>query len=349
MSLRNRIAEGLSGKYKGLKNGLTRINKFIYGVQRKTITLIGGLSGAAKTTLVDFVLLKAIEDADAQGIPITIYYYSYEIDRETKKNNWLSYHIFNKYGVSIPPEVIGGLGDHEMTIEEQELADAEIDYIESLFDRIHFRFDPTNPTGIYKEFYRHAEANGTFTSEEYLDENNEKKKRITGYIPNNPDEYVIGVIDHLALAKLERQFTLKQNIDKLSEYFVWLRNICSYSFFPLQQFNQGLSSVDRIKYKGADLSPQQTDFKDSTNPYTDADVVLGIMNPYKMDMKEYLGYDLTILKHAFRSLKIIKNRKGRDNIAVGLYFKAEGGHFEELPPPLDLQVGLNGVSYSNYQ
>lgn len=347
MSLRNRIAEGLSGKYKGLKNGLNRINKYIYGVQRKTITLIGGLSGAAKTTLVDFILLRAIEDADSQGIPITIFYYSYEIDRETKKNNWLSYHIYNKYEVSIPPEVIGGLGDHEMTIEEQELVDKEVDYIESLFDRIKFRFDPTNPTGIYKEFYRHAEANGKFTSEDYLDEHGVTKKRITGYIANNPDEYVIGVIDHFALAKLERDFTLKQNIDKLSEYQVWLRNICGYSFFPLQQFNQGLSSVDRIKFKGADLSPQQTDFKDSTNPYTDADVVLGIMNPYKMDMKEYLGYDLTILKHNFRSLKVIKNRKGKDNITVGLYFKAEGGYFEEIPLPEEFEKGFK--QYSDYK
>jgi hypothetical protein len=30
-----------------------------------------------------------------------------------------------------------------------------------------------------------------------------------------------------------------------------------------------VSSVDRLKFKGADISPQQTDFKDSTNPYQD--------------------------------------------------------------------------------
>lgn len=124
------------------------------------------------------------------------------------------------------------------------------------------------------------------------------------------------------------------------------RNTCSYTFLVIQQFNQGLSSVDRMKFKGADLSPQQTDFKDSTNPYTDSDVAAGIMNTWKMDLKEYLGYDLNILKDKFRPFKIIKNRKGRDNISVGLLFRAEGGYFEELPKASEFQSGF--ADYNTY-
>lgn len=346
MSLRGRISDGLAGKFKGLSNGFNRVNKFIYGVQRKTYYLYGGLSGAAKTTLVDFKILNAIKDADSQGIPIHVFYYSYEIDEETKKCNWLSAHIYNKYKIVIPPEVIGGLGEHEMTIEQQELVDSEIDYIEELFSRIHFRFDPVNPTGIRNELLKHANANGKFTTVPYTDDEGNTQQRLTGYIPNDPNEYVIVVIDHIALAKRERGYDLKQNIDKLSEYFVWIRNNCGYTFKVIQQFNQGLSSVDRQKFKGVDLSPQQTDFKDSTNPYTDSDVAGGVMNCWKMDMKEYDGYDLTTLKEKFRYYKIIKNRKGRDNIGIGLYFRPEGGHFEELPPALDFKTGF--ASYSDY-
>jgi hypothetical protein len=66
------------------------------------------------------------------------------------------------------------------------------------------------------------------------------------------------------------------------------------TFFIVQQFNQGLSSVDRLKFKGADISPQQTDFKDSTNPYQDADVVLGLMNAYKMDLETSLTYNIKV-------------------------------------------------------
>lgn len=93
-----------------------------------------------------------------------------------------------------------------------------------------------------------------------------------------------------------------------------------------------MSSVERMKFKGADLSPQQSDFKDSTNLYQDSDVVLGLMNPYKLDLDECLGYDITRLKGNMVMLKIIKNRLSRDNIAVGLLVNPKSGSFEELPP-----------------
>lgn len=45
MTFEARIKEGLSGKYSGLSNGLNRINKYIFGIQRSCYYLYGGLSG----------------------------------------------------------------------------------------------------------------------------------------------------------------------------------------------------------------------------------------------------------------------------------------------------------------
>jgi hypothetical protein len=131
----------------------------------------------------------------------------------------------------------------------------------------------------------------------------------------------------------------------MSEHIVTLRNLFGITAFLIQQFNQGLSSVERLKFKGADVSPQQSDFKDSSTPYQDSDVVLGIMNAYKMDLDSYLGYNISdyvveeqrfLLKERFRALKVIKNRLSRDNISIGLLFTGESGSFEELPRPRDL-------------
>lgn len=103
-----------------------------------------------------------------------------------------------------------------------------------------------------------------------------------------------------------------------------------------------MSSVERAKYKGVDISPQQSDFKDSTTPYQDADVVLGLMNAYQMDMETCLGYNINKkgesynLYNRFRMLKVVKNRLSRDNIKIGLLFLAEAGSFEELPRPKDI-------------
>lgn len=43
--LKQRIEEGVEGKYEGLSNGFDRLNNYIFGVQRKCKTLIGGNSG----------------------------------------------------------------------------------------------------------------------------------------------------------------------------------------------------------------------------------------------------------------------------------------------------------------
>ncbi len=340
--MRERIEAGLYGDYEGLSNGLERINDYIFGLQRGCYYLIGGMSGSAKTTYLDFTLLNAIQDAEAKDININIIYYSWEIDETSKKANWLSILIYQKYGITIPPEKIKGFGKFRLDNEEKELVYSELDNLEKIFSKIKWIWESSNPTGMYKEWWAHMENRGTFKREPYQDENNETKQRITGFTLNDPKEYNVVAGDHYSLAKLERGFTLKQNIDKISEYSITCRNLFKMTFIWLQQFNQNLSSIDRAKFKGVDISPQQNDFKDSSNPYQDCDIAIGLMNAHKMDMDTCLGYDINVtgsnlnLKDSFRMMKIIKNRLSRDNIAIGLLFLPKSGSFIELPKTTEL-------------
>lgn len=334
---KDRILKGLSGEYEGLSNGFNRLNKYIYKTQRGCYTLLGGLSGSSKTTLCDFIILNSIQDAKAKGISLNVTYYSWEIDEVSKKANWLSIIIYNKYDRIISPQAIKGLGDLRLTKEEQEIVFSELPELEELFKSINWHWTPLNPTGLYHEWWKSMSLKGTFITESYIDENNETKEKIKSWVANNPDEYNIVVIDHLALSKLERSFTLKQNMDKISEYIVACRNMFNMTFFVVQQFNQALSNIERIKYRGVDLSPEQSDFRDTVNPYIDADIVMGLLNPYKMDLETSLNYNIKVegfshnLKSKYRLLKVIKNRLGQDNISIGLYTKPEAGYFEELP------------------
>jgi hypothetical protein len=233
MSFEARIQKGLQGKYQGLKNGFDRINRYIFGIQRACYYLIGGLSGSAKTTLLDFMIINAIQDANSKNIPINVFYYSLEIDEVTKKCNWLSVLI------SLPPEKIKGLGDFRLTEEEQKIVNAEIKDLDLIWNKINWIWESTNPTGIYKNMWNHMSTRGEFTYEDYVDENDVKKKRISKFTPSNPDEYNIIVGDHLALLHMERGFTLKENLDKMSNYSVVLRNTFGVTSIWLQQFNQG--------------------------------------------------------------------------------------------------------------
>lgn len=334
-NLRARIKDGLEGKFSGLANGFSKINSFIFGIQRKSITLIGGQSGVFKTTMCDFIVLNAIKDAELKSIELDVFYYSYEIDELTKKANWISSHIYQKYNIEISPEKIKGFGENRLNKEEQELVDSEIDYIESLFSKINFRFSPNNPTGIRNELFEHALTRGKLEFTNYTDKEGKVNQKISGYKPNNSDAYCLCVLDHFYLVKKERGFTTKLTIDKLSEYQVELQNLFGYTFINLQQFNQGLSSVERLKYAGADLSPQHSDFRDSTNPYTDSTIVIGLMSPFKLDLDECLGYNIKKLKRNFLMFKIIKNRLSTDNIAKGLFVNPKAGYFKELPDSID--------------
>lgn len=341
-NMKERIISGLKGDYEGLDNGLDRINDYIFGIQRSCFMLIGGLSGSAKTTLLDYMLLNAIEDAKVKNITLNIIYYSWEIDETTKKANWLSILIYKKYGIIIPPEKIKGYGNFRLDEDEEQLVYSVLDELEEIFSKIKWIWESHNPTGMYRCWWDHMEPRGTFIKEDYIDEHNEKKKRIVRFVPNDPKEYNIVAGDHIALTKLERGYDLKQTIDKLSEYCVKCRNLFKMTFIWLQQFNDGLSSIERLKFKGADISPQQTDFKDSRSPYIDADIVLGLMNAYKMDMDTCLGYHIIggknySLGENFRMLKVLKNRLSRDNIAVGLLFLPKSGSFKELPKANELE------------
>ena len=350
MTLQERVNQGLKGEFKGLNNGFKDINEYIFGVQKHCYTLIGGMSGTYKTTLLDYIFLNAIQDAQAKGKKLDVFYYSFEIDKLTKQCNWLSQLAWKNYNVIIPPKKIKGLGDNRLSNDEQEIINTLIPKVEKLFESINWVFDAMNPTGIYNDIFKFCAQKGTFTYEDYIDERVDKatgkkievkKQRIKSF-EWKEDQYLLLGIDHLYLAKKERSFSTKENMDKISEFLVILRNLFGVSSFVVQQFNQGLNAVDRQKFKGIDLSPSQNDFKDTTNPYQDADVVLGIINPFKLDIYEYQGYDTTVFRDKMISLKIIKNRLERDNISKALLCHPQSGRFEELPKPQLIQ-------YNNYK
>ncbi len=341
MSLKDRVEDGKLGKFEGLNNGLgEKINNYIFGVQRKTITLIGAQSGCYKTTLLDFIVQNALQDAEAKGIKLNLFYNSFEIDKLSKQCNWLSVQIYNKYGIIIPPETIKGFGKNRLTKDEGELVDSEIPIVENMFSKINFRFKAEHPSGLYFDTWEFFKKRGIFEYEDYTDPEGIEKKKIVKYTLNDPEEYNVMCTDHFYLLKTEKragqQMTTKQNIDKFSEYQVELKNLFGMSFINLQQFNQGLSNVERAKFKGLDLSPSQGDFRDSTNPYSDSDCCIGLMCPNKLDMENCMGYNVPQFRDNLLMFKIIKNRLSKDNLVTGLYVNPKNGTFKELLRPNEI-------------
>ena len=88
------------------------------------------------------------------------------------------------------------------------------------------------------------------------------------------------------------------------------------------------------------LAPTSDGLSDNKGTCKDFDTLLGIYNPYKYDIKNYKGYDITRFKKNIRFMEIIENRSGEGNEVCPLLFDGSVNFFEELPKPNDSELSV---------
>jgi hypothetical protein len=157
------------------------------------------------------------------------------------------------------------------------------------------------------------------------------------YTPNDPNQYVISLVDHAGLISLEKDTkTLKDARELHSSRNIILRN--RFGVTPILVMQQNSETTNLEAFKAAKIRPTKDGLKDSKRPGEDASCLIGITNPRSFDLQSYLGYDLSRLKDSFRVLEIVLNRKGIANGLCPLYFDGAICRFEELPLPNDSQI-----------
>ena len=115
-------------------------------------------------------------------------------------------------------------------LETQEFKDI-LAYFE---EHIIFPAEAPNPTGIYKYCKQYAEEHGKVTYRKGKRRGElgeiEEVDVFESYEQDDPNEYRLVVIDTINLIDTERGMTLKQSMDKMSEYLAkYLRNRYNYS------------------------------------------------------------------------------------------------------------------------
>lgn len=83
--------------------------------------------------------------------------------------------------------------------------------------------------------------------------------------------------------------------------------------------------------------------KDSSGPSQDAEIVLGIYNPFRDKIANYRGYDIKQIQDNCREILTIKNRYGESEVSDFVSFYGKVGIFAELPAPDKI------YDYSKYQ
>lgn len=312
------------------------------GIEQETYYCVTANQKAAKSQFASFMfiytpILYAYENPDK--VRVKIFYAPLEESQLKTTLRFMRHllYIHSKFKVRVShnelASTIEGHPVDEKVIETLESEEYQ-KILEFFEERVEF-FDSKNPTGIYKTMVRYACEHGERIKEPITitDEFGEQKtvEKIVGYKPNDPDEYVIIITDHVGLLQEESGKDKRQTIRKFSEYMMELRD--NYRYIPVivQQQSSEVQSMDAFKLNR--ISPTPGALADCKDTRYDVNVMLGLTNPYAAHLEEWLKYDITKLKDNVRFLEVMLSRDGSANAVKALYFDGAVSYFKELPGP----------------
>lgn len=351
MSLKERVLGNLKRRKEKLLNGginsipspFIRFSDDFIGIEQASYYCVTSSTKGAKTQFASFVfvfnaLLYAYKNPDK--VRLKIFYYPLEETPEDIMTRFMSFLLYtlSKGKIRIAPIDLKSTKNNKPVDDKilELLNTEEYSKIIQFFEDNVIFSSSTNPTGVYTECRRYAEEHGTVHKKKQKIKNEftgktEEIDAFDYYEQDDPDEYRLIFYDHISLTSTERGLTLKQSIDKLSEYFVILRN--RYKFSPVVIQQQAFANEGLDAFKENKLRPTIAGLSDSKYISRDANVVLGLFSPFKFELPEYQRYDITKLKDNVRFLEVLVNRGGSPGGLVALYFDGAVNYFDELPRP----------------
>lgn len=337
MTVFDEIQDGVDGKNTGVPMGFQRLNNHI-SIRKAMYYLLGGYTGSGKTSIADdaFVLnpIDYILTEKPENVDMHITYFSMERRKNFKLAKWISRKIFLDTGFTIPiNRMFGWCKKSEiLTLDEHDLIKMYEDYINALLSKIDIIQGPQNPTGMRKYIDDYALKNGN------LDTTDKWRPK---YTASNPKTIHLIIRDTIGLTKLEKDLSNKKAaIDKTSEDAQRWRDLYNYSILDISQFNRDIANPIRIK--NGDVEPMLEDFKETGSTQENADIVMSLFDPMRYKVPDPSGYDLDRLKDdngskKYRSLKILKNSYGSDDIRIGMALHPSIGLFKEMPKFKDIR------------
>lgn len=324
------IRNGMEGKNSIIPIGLPSLERHM-GIRQRILTLLFSSTGAGKSSFVNNTWILNpydwyISENNTTDIKMKVVLFAQERSKKYTIAKWLCRKIFLDYGVLIPLPKLMGWWSVKLTKDEHDLVILYKDYIDNMLETVVDIYEgATNPTGVYRVLKEYAEKNGK------VEQISEYKKV---YIPNNPKEIVIPIIDHINITKVERGMNKKESIDKLVEYLQIARDLYGYSPVAVAQMNRDISNP--LSIKQGDAEPNLDQIKQTGDIGDACDIAISIFDPIKFKQEDAGGYNArkfidqrTGAKH-FRSLKIVKSSYGEDDIRKGLAFHGAIGYFKEL-------------------
>ncbi len=334
----------LEGKINCIPSPFKSFVQDFVGLEQETYYCITGAQKTAKSQFLSFMfiytpLLYAYYHRDK--VRVKIFYAPLEESKQKVTMRFMRYLLFSKSNHRIRVshhELTSAVEGHPVSEEVlQTLQEDEYNSILNFFEENIIFMNSKNPTGLYKQMTSYADTHGKREFKELKIKNEfgdeETVKSLSKYTPNDPNEYVFILIDHVGLLSEESGKDKRQTIRKWSEYCMELRD--KYRYIPVIVQQQSIETIDKEAFKLNRIRPTPAGLADCKDIRYDVNVMLGLSNPYAMEVKEYLQYDITKLRDNQRFLEVILSRDGTANSVKALYFDGMVSFFSELPPPND--------------
>ena len=345
----SRVIKGLEERRNNIINGninsipspFKRFSNDFVGIEQGQYIVVTAPTKGSKSQFTNFMyvftpILYAYNNPDK--IDLKIIYFTLEENADRIVQRFMSFllNYLSKGEIRISPRDLRSTSNDKPLPEEiiNLLKSKEYTEILEFFENtVDFISDGCNPTGMYKICRDYALSQGKVITKK-VQYGEEEFDKFDSYIPNNPKLYKIIITDHIALIEKERGFTDKQTIDKWSEYEVkYLRNRYGFTCVDIQQQafeGEGIEAQKLGKIEGSIGS-----LGDSKYTARNANLVLGLFSPFKFELPQYKGYDITKFKDNIRFLKVYVNRDGEMGGVCPLFFDGAVCDFRELPRPED--------------
>lgn len=326
---------------------MPKLSSVIPGIQRSRYIIVTANSKVGKTQIGDFLFLYEPLDflsshPDAK-LKIKIFYFSLEISKEDKILQMISNRIFKDYQITISTDNLRSyFNGYILEDKLVEIISSYEEYFRWVETVVEFIDQVRNPYGIYKLIRDYAKTHGKFYKNDGTEVimNNGENLMYDYYVPNDPEEQVLIIVDNFNLLQPEKGEDLWSAMHKFSsDYALKIRDNFKYTLIGIQQ-QAADQEKQQFTFKGNSIiekiRPSADGLGDCKLTARDCDLMIGLFAPYRYKIVTYPingGYDINKLKDNYRELSILLNRRGGGNINLDLYFNGAANYFEELPAP----------------
>lgn len=326
--VRKPLKKGLDEGETGIPIPLTGFNRYTNNTQRGQFIAIGGKSNSGKTSYMDFVYMITVykwwkETPENMRIPLKFIYFNMKHSEKNKFQKWVLLYLKLEYNLVMDINTLNnGVGKLYELDEDtlQQIASAESFFEEMETDGVLTLVNGSQtPTSIYNIVVNEMNNHGTLDKKSGKYSLEEKKAR----------QFTMVFIDTAYHLLSETEGFGMLSADQLNKKLV------DFIFEFKNTYNITTCVIVPPKYIGRTVKENEPNYKELGLYGMKADLGFVMYNPYNEGNANYINYnakDFMIRgKNRFRTITIVRNLNGMENVTKALIFLGECGYFSEAP------------------